>query len=78
MSGGPHATDTRMEKKPVVWPVRSSAMLDGDGRHGEDCSSPLMERAHARGALQTAWLLVGHGDQPLGTRAVGCPVQVPV
>ena len=25
MSGGPHATDTRMGEKPVGWPVRSSA-----------------------------------------------------
>jgi hypothetical protein len=25
VSGGPHATDTRMGKKPVVWPVRSTA-----------------------------------------------------
>lgn len=27
VSGGPHATDTRMKKKPVVWPVRSTGML---------------------------------------------------
>jgi hypothetical protein len=27
VSGGPHATDTRMWKKPIVWPVRSSAMI---------------------------------------------------
>src|SRR6266545_8215119 len=25
VSGGPHATGARMEKKPVVWPVRSTA-----------------------------------------------------
>jgi hypothetical protein len=27
VSGGPHATDTRMAKKPVVWPVRSTAII---------------------------------------------------
>jgi hypothetical protein len=27
LSGGPYATDTSMRKKPVVWPVRSTAMI---------------------------------------------------
>jgi hypothetical protein len=27
VSGGPHGTDSRTGTKPLVWPVRSSAML---------------------------------------------------
>ena len=29
MSGGPHATDARMGKKPAGWPVRSSGWFGG-------------------------------------------------
>ena len=39
VSGGPHATDTRLEKKPVVWPVPSTGWL-GPARESSLCLRP--------------------------------------
>jgi transposase len=45
--GGPYATDTRMGKKPVVWPVRSTALF-GAG------VPPALENGGAQTALRRA------------------------
>jgi hypothetical protein len=45
LSGGPHSTDARTTKKPVVWPVHSSDLLGaGTGRECRPWTPSLPDR----------------------------------